>query len=181
MSYTLGQAAKATGKAKGTILNALAKGWISGHKDALGNWSIDPAELHRVYPVASVQQNHELNAVTLSLHGEIKALEDRLKAIAEERDRLSGVVSTLTIDRDAWREQAQGVKLLAAPQSSDFKAVLDKVEALERSIASLSPLGHAAKGATEALQAVQDTAKGVTAQETTDAATKPRKRFWLFG
>jgi hypothetical protein len=50
MVYTLGQAAKATGKSKTAIKNALDKGRISGNKTNDGSWAIDPAELHRVYP-----------------------------------------------------------------------------------------------------------------------------------
>jgi excisionase family DNA binding protein len=51
MSYTLGQAAKATGMSKSTILRAIKSSKISANKsDSGGEWTIDPAELHRVYP-----------------------------------------------------------------------------------------------------------------------------------
>jgi len=49
MTYTLGQAANATGKSKSTIQAAIKKGRISATKDDIGQWSIDPAELHRVF------------------------------------------------------------------------------------------------------------------------------------
>jgi hypothetical protein len=42
MSYTLGQAAKAVGMSKTSIPR-------SG-RDELGQWAIEPCELHRVYP-----------------------------------------------------------------------------------------------------------------------------------
>ena len=50
MNYTLGQAAKATGKTKSTIAKAIAKGRITGQKNDIGQYTINPAELHRVYP-----------------------------------------------------------------------------------------------------------------------------------
>lgn len=50
MRYTLGTAAKATGKSKTTIQRAIAKGLISSDKGRGGEYSIDPAELHRVFP-----------------------------------------------------------------------------------------------------------------------------------
>ena len=50
MAYTLGTAAKATGKSKTTIKRALEKGRISGKKTDLGEWQIEPIELHRIYP-----------------------------------------------------------------------------------------------------------------------------------
>jgi hypothetical protein len=49
MPYTLGQAAKAVGRTKATLQEAIKKGRISARKDDLGRYQIDPAELHRVY------------------------------------------------------------------------------------------------------------------------------------
>ena len=51
MSYTLGQAASATGKSKMTIQRLIKKGTISANKLDSGEWAIDPAELHRVLPL----------------------------------------------------------------------------------------------------------------------------------
>jgi hypothetical protein len=48
MSYSLGAAAAATGLNKTSILRAIKSGKVSGTKDALGQWWIEPAELHRV-------------------------------------------------------------------------------------------------------------------------------------
>ena len=53
MPYTLGQAAKATGKNKATIFQAIKSGKLSAIKDDLGRYAIDPAELHRLYPPVS--------------------------------------------------------------------------------------------------------------------------------
>ena len=48
MSYDLAAAAAATGLNKASILRAIKSGKISGTKDALGQWWVEPAELHRV-------------------------------------------------------------------------------------------------------------------------------------
>ena len=48
--YTLGQAARAVGKAKSTISRDIKSGKISATRNIDGSVSIDPAELHRVYP-----------------------------------------------------------------------------------------------------------------------------------
>lgn len=50
MSYTLTTAAQATGLNRTTVLRAIKSGKISGAKDEHGEWHIEPAELHRVYP-----------------------------------------------------------------------------------------------------------------------------------
>ena len=48
MPYDLAEAAAATGLNKASILRAIKSGKISGTKDALGQWWVEPAELHRV-------------------------------------------------------------------------------------------------------------------------------------
>lgn len=53
MAYTLGEAAKATGKSKATLSKAIKSGRISAIKGDTGAFQIDPSELHRVYPNCS--------------------------------------------------------------------------------------------------------------------------------
>jgi hypothetical protein len=50
VNYTLGQAAKAVGMSKTYILRSIKAGRISAGRDELGQWAIEPCELHRVYP-----------------------------------------------------------------------------------------------------------------------------------
>jgi len=49
--YSLAQAAKAAGKSKPTIMRAIKAGKVSAARRDDGSYQIDPAELHRVYPV----------------------------------------------------------------------------------------------------------------------------------
>ncbi|WP_100269199.1 helix-turn-helix domain-containing protein [Epibacterium ulvae] len=114
MSYTLGQAAKATGKSKTTIQRAIAKGRISATKDTSGAYQIDPSELHRVFAPTSpetVPQPQQSNTTrpqdgTPVLQVKIDALEEML---AREREALDEIRT----DRDAWKQQA--TSLLSAP------------------------------------------------------------------
>ena len=53
-AFTLGTASQATGCAKSTILRAIRAGRISATRDELGQWSIDPAELFRVFPALAI-------------------------------------------------------------------------------------------------------------------------------
>jgi hypothetical protein len=48
--YSLGQVARAVGKAKSTISRNVKSGKVSAVRNTDGSVSIDPAELHRVYP-----------------------------------------------------------------------------------------------------------------------------------
>jgi len=85
MPYTVGQAAKATGKSKPTISRAIKTGAISAIKNADGSYTIDPAELHRVFPSVSLTSNEtpglkrsDTPALQATLQREIELLRERL-------------------------------------------------------------------------------------------------------
>jgi hypothetical protein len=108
MSYTLQQAAEATGKDKSTIQRAIKKGRISATKNDLGNYIIDPVELHRVFPaaisndappIALQQVATDENAIeNRFLHDKVKMLQELLEDMRQQRDK--------------WQEQAEAVKVL---------------------------------------------------------------------
>jgi hypothetical protein len=118
MPYTLGQAARATGKAKPTIARAIQTGRISASRSDDGAWQIDPAELHRVYPMTGQTNGTMLRDLpaepaTTSLADllverdrlvaeqveTIRDLRDRLDREAEERRKLTAI---LTGPRRPW-------------------------------------------------------------------------------
>jgi hypothetical protein len=99
MNYTLGEAAKATGKTKPTILRAIQAHKISAKKNEHGQWQIDPAELHRLYePIREEQSETQRGNDTLQV----------------EVTFLRELVADLREDRDRWRTQAE--KLLLTDQ-----------------------------------------------------------------
>jgi 3-hydroxyacyl-CoA dehydrogenase len=109
MAYTLGEAAKATGKSKATISKAIKSGRISASKHETGAFKIDPSELHRVYPPTppgDQKETPESPKVNTSESGDLKALQARLEAIQERLDDKEAVISDLREDRDKWRQQA---------------------------------------------------------------------------
>lgn len=115
--YTLGTAAKATGKSKTTIQRAILKGNISAQKHENGSYSIDPSELHRVFPHRSndtVSRDLKLDEQrpqdeTPELKAKIEILEAML---SREREALEEIRE----DRDAWKHQATA--LLSAPKKT---------------------------------------------------------------
>jgi len=115
MRYSLGTAAIAAGKSKTTIQRAIAKGRISAEKVVGGGYSIDPAELHRVFPMSNIDTvscDPKLDTTRLPDETpELRAKIDGLEAmLAREREALEEVRA----DRGAWKQQATA--LLAAPQ-----------------------------------------------------------------
>jgi excisionase family DNA binding protein len=111
MSYTLGQAAKATGTSKPTLSRAIKSGRLSAQKQEDGSYLIDPAELHRVYPPVSATSDDNGNAEQVETLSNTSVLQAQLEILREERERERGqfqaTIATLTEDRDQWREQAK--------------------------------------------------------------------------
>lgn len=109
MVYTLGEAAKATGKSKATISKAIKNGRISALKDETGTFHIDPSELHRVYPISVSSEQRETPdraAVNTDNDANIRELQARLQAAHERLSDKEAVISDLREDRDRWRQQA---------------------------------------------------------------------------
>lgn len=50
MTYSLAAAAAATGTDESTILKSIQGGEIEATKNDLGEWQVEPADLHRVFP-----------------------------------------------------------------------------------------------------------------------------------
>ena len=118
MRYTLGTAAKATGKAKSTILRAVKSGKISATKKHDGSYELEPAELHRVFPPNSAQQApsndtqpHEEQDETLRFRLEIIEAERQ-----RERDQMQATIDDLRARLD--RSEDRITALIAAPQRS---------------------------------------------------------------
>lgn len=107
MKYTAGQAAKAAGISKATITRALKSGKISGTKDDSGAWTIDPAELHRVFPpVADEPPETQImkrsappkeTSETGVLERENQMLREALAEARQERDRWHQIAERLSI------------------------------------------------------------------------------------
>ena len=114
MSYTLGQASKATGKSKSTISKALKNGTLSAEKGENGAFKIDPSELHRVFPANSIKEHQQTTDSTTKEHLEtavkVAQLEVRLEAAEKRADDLEQ-------DRNSWRNQANSLLMDKRPKS----------------------------------------------------------------
>lgn len=128
MSYSLSDAAKATGKNRTTIQRAIKSGKISASKNENGAYEIAPAELHRIFPAIaqrSAQQPEETDRDTLQRADETsETLRIRLEMLEKEREReraqLEGTIADLREDRDKWRQQATALLEDKRPQTKGF-------------------------------------------------------------
>ena len=113
MFYTLTDAAKAIGKTRQAVQAAIKKGTISARKNALGQWEVDPAELHRVYPLVSPGVQTDCGNLT-ECAGQIESKKDeelyqiRSKLDAAERllQEVKNHAEELRQERDDWKQQA---------------------------------------------------------------------------
>lgn len=123
MKLTAGQAAKAAAVNTATITRAIKRGKISATKGEDGSWRIDPAELLRLYPRATVQEDPSL-AVQGSatpprnddLRFEVAVLKERLRSAEALQAMAEDLRAAAEQDRDSWRAQAERLtKALPAP------------------------------------------------------------------
>lgn len=112
MKYSLSEAAKATGKNKTTIQRSIKNGRISASKGDRGSYEIDPAELHRVFPIIVAQpdaqhrksnetqqtelthNNSHLNRVA-ELEKELAVAHERANGLEAQKDQMADTISDL--------------------------------------------------------------------------------------
>lgn len=136
MGYTLGQAARAVGMSKSSVLRSIKAGRISAGRDEFGQWSIEPVELHRIYPALTDETEDSgtqeqgategngtleqavtggeaaiaeanIRAALLELRiGDLKAMFDDMRT---QRD-------DMRTQRDAWQRQTEATQRLITDQ-----------------------------------------------------------------
>jgi hypothetical protein len=95
MKYTLGTAAKATGKSRTAILRAIKTGKISALKDENGYYQIDASELFRVYVAVTGNSVDSVNSAG-NEQGETLDVTPRLIDILErERQQMQATINDL--------------------------------------------------------------------------------------
>jgi hypothetical protein len=116
MGYTLGQAAKAVGMSKTSILRSIKTGRISAGRDEFGQWAIEPCELHRIYPPLADDTGTGNGTEGRGVTGGEPALAEATTRATLAEARLSDFKSMLDDireQRDRWQQQAERLAALA--------------------------------------------------------------------
>ena len=116
MGYTLGQAAKAVGMSKTSILRSIKAGRISAGRDEFGQWAIEPCELHRVYPALTDDTGTGNGTGERAVTGGETAVAEANARAALAEARLFDFKSMLDDtreQRDRWQHQAERLAALA--------------------------------------------------------------------
>lgn len=116
MTYTVGTAAKATGKSKPTITRAIQSGKISAERRDDGSYSIDAAELHRVFPPLPSASNDTAPMTRAETPIETGGLQVEVKMLRELLDAKDDTISDLRRRLDAEAEERRRLTLLLTDQ-----------------------------------------------------------------
>lgn len=120
-TVSLGQAARLAGVGKTTLTRAIRSGRLSATRRDDGAYSIDVAELERVYPLRApgAATGETVAATGLAAHQATPDASAALSAeIASLREMLSMMrerESDLREERDRWRTQAERLAALPPP------------------------------------------------------------------
>lgn len=101
VELSLSQAAKLTEKSKSTINRAIKTGKLSATRHDDGSYSIDPAELSRVF-----NMEPEDSSKRSGTEPDGTRLLERIEALEAMLSREREVSADLKEDRDRWRQQA---------------------------------------------------------------------------
>jgi len=118
--FTLGQAAKACGKSKGTISNAIKDGRLSAMSKEGGSYQIAASELFRVFPLNGSKpvqnlknersETPKIDNLNSKLNTELEATREQLRRADEmhdrERELLTRQIDDLRKERDDWKAHA---------------------------------------------------------------------------
>ena len=122
MAYSLREASEVCGKSRSTVHRALKSGKLSGSKDDSGEWSIDGAELARVFPWNSIghgerdstRQDRTTQNSSDALAVKVAMLEDQLErerdTVNDLRKRLDRAEDRLTALTDQRKQRTQARK-----------------------------------------------------------------------
>lgn len=114
--YTVPQAAAAVGRNRSSILRAIRSGRLSAARDdATGDWRIDPAELHRLYPTvrASDASGNNAPSRTHDVAAELAELRAHLADAMRVRDEtIDDLRRRLDIATEQLGEALQQVRQL---------------------------------------------------------------------
>jgi flagellar motility protein MotE (MotC chaperone) len=117
--YSLAQAAAAVGRNRSSILRAIKAGKISAVRDeATGEWRIEPAELHRLYPVTDAQGDAQGNAQLRNDSAQVEIRELRAR-LADKDD----VIADLRQQRDQAQKQLAAAQERIAALLTDQRTV----------------------------------------------------------
>jgi hypothetical protein len=133
MTYTLGEAAKATGNSKTTIHRAIKSGRVSATRKDDGSYEIEPSELHRVFPPKSASNGFTNdNAEQAVTRVETEGLRREVELLRERLAEKDSVIDDLRNDRDHARDERDRLLKVIEEQAGSFRLLTDQRQRAEQ-------------------------------------------------
>jgi hypothetical protein len=132
MEFSLSAAAKATGKGKSTIHNAIKTGKLSARRTDDGSYQIDGSELGRVFSLNPLNGSKESRPDDLEPHAELAGTE-----LVVLRFKVSALEGQLSRERETFERQLTHERDTYQETVSDLRKRLDRAE--ERILALAPP------------------------------------------
>lgn len=104
--FTIGQAAKETGKAKSTIKKSIDSGELSVAEKTTRGFKIEASELFRVFPKKAEERSENGTIETPEERIENSILKAKLELADQRYEDAQRTIEDLRSDRDAWKHQA---------------------------------------------------------------------------
>lgn len=114
MKYSARQAAAIVGKSTPTITRAIKRGDLSATKLDGGGYEIDAAELHRVWPPVTGDDDATATKLHRETSNETAMLHIKLEAKDELLEQVRAQLADALEQRDKWQQQAE--RRLEAPR-----------------------------------------------------------------
>lgn len=109
---------------------SIKAGKITDTKDEHGEWHVEPAELHRVYPpVADAAVSTDAMPRYVAGDAAAFAMVQRAAQAEERLSELKAILEDMRSDRYAWRDQAQAIALTVALAALDRVTMRGKKKA----------------------------------------------------
>lgn len=134
MAYTLGEAAKATGLTRPSILKAIQTNRLYAKKDDLNRWQIEPQDLFAIYPKKDEEKQEKKQQENTN---DVSALHVKLHFLQEEKKLLETYIDDLKKDRDSLRDMFERERAHSMHQTAITARALEMAQEARRALAIL--------------------------------------------
>lgn len=131
--FTIGQAAKETGKAKSTIKKAIDNSELSVSEKTARGFKIEASELFRVFPRKTEERSKNTKneqTETAEERVENSILKAKLELADQRYDDAQRTIEDLRSDRDAWKHQATALIEDKSEGNQPRKGIIKRIGAV---------------------------------------------------
>lgn len=112
---SLAEATEQVGKSRSTLIRAIKAGKLSANRNEHGDYRVDPAELHRVFPDAA--RHDESDGASPSAPNDSPLVADLLEMVKGKDSEIAEMRDELSDTRKRLNEMREAMSALPSPES----------------------------------------------------------------